>query len=154
MTAGAELLDSLRPFVYRRYLDFGALDALRDMKARIYAERHDPDDLKLGPGGIRDVEFTVQVQQLIWGGRQRALQDSPAAEGAAALAELGHLDGRGRRALAAGYRFLRDAEHSLQAEQDQQTQSLPAQTLSRLRLARSLGFVDHAAFEQLDGTGR
>jgi glutamate-ammonia-ligase adenylyltransferase len=54
LAAGAALLDTLRPFVYRRYLDFGAIDALRDMKSRIYAERHDPDDLKLGPGGNRD----------------------------------------------------------------------------------------------------
>jgi [glutamine synthetase] adenylyltransferase / [glutamine synthetase]-adenylyl-L-tyrosine phosphorylase len=151
MTAGAELLDSLRPFVYRRYLDFGALDALRDMKARLYAERHDPDDLKLGPGGIRDVELTAQVQQLIWGGRQPALQDSRLLRVLPAMAELGHLEVEVAERLAAGYRFLRDAEHSLQAEQDQQTQSLPAQALSRLRLARSLGFVDHAAFtEQLD----
>lgn len=142
--AGAALLADLRPFVYRRYLDFGALDALRDMKARLIAERHDPDDLKLGPGGIRDVEFTVQVQQLVWGGRQRELQEAHLLTVLPQLAELGHLDADDAAALAAGYRFLRDAEHSLQAEADQQTQTLPAQALSRQRLARSLGF---AAFE-------
>jgi [glutamine synthetase] adenylyltransferase / [glutamine synthetase]-adenylyl-L-tyrosine phosphorylase len=145
--AGADLLEALRPFVYRRYLDFGAIEALRDMKARIYAERHDVDDIKLGPGGIRDVEFAVQVQQLIWGGRQRALQETRLLSVLPQLAELGHLQADTVAALADGYRFLRDVEHSLQAEQDRQTQSLPAQTLSRLRLARSLGFDDYAAFE-------
>jgi [glutamine synthetase] adenylyltransferase / [glutamine synthetase]-adenylyl-L-tyrosine phosphorylase len=147
VAAGAELIESLRPFVYRRYLDFGALDALRDMKARIYAERHDPDDLKLGPGGIRDVEFTVQVQQLIWAGRQRVLQESRLLSVLPTLTELEHIDAATARVLAEGYRFLRDAEHSVQAEADLQTQTLPAQALSRLRLARSLGFSDYAAFE-------
>ncbi|MEQ9005676.1 MAG: bifunctional [glutamate--ammonia ligase]-adenylyl-L-tyrosine phosphorylase/[glutamate--ammonia-ligase] adenylyltransferase, partial [Pseudomonadales bacterium] len=152
LDAGAALLDTLRPFVYRRYLDFGAIDALRDMKSRIYAERHDPDDLKLGPGGIRDVEFTVQVQQLIWGGRQRSLQQSRLLGVLPTLAELGHVEAETADRLADGYRFLRDAEHSVQAEQDRQTQSLPAQALSRLRLARSLGFDDYAAFAaELDG---
>ncbi|MEQ8858380.1 MAG: bifunctional [glutamate--ammonia ligase]-adenylyl-L-tyrosine phosphorylase/[glutamate--ammonia-ligase] adenylyltransferase [Pseudomonadales bacterium] len=144
--AGNELLASLRPFVYRRYLDFGALDALRDMKARLYAERHDSDDVKLGPGGIRDVEFTVQVQQLVWGGRQTELQDSRLLGVLPRLAELGHLTPDAVAGLAAAYRFLRDAEHSLQAEADQQTQTLPAQTLSRERLARSLQFADYRAF--------
>ena len=156
LEAGAALLAGLRPFVYRRYLDFGALDALRDMKARLIAERHDPDDVKLGPGGIRDVEFTVQVQQLVWGGRQRALQDARLLTVLPRLAEFGHLSADDVDALAAGYRFLRDAEHSLQAESDQQTQSLPAQGLSRLRLARSLGFSDYEAFEAVldDHRGR
>ncbi|MFU8815402.1 MAG: bifunctional [glutamate--ammonia ligase]-adenylyl-L-tyrosine phosphorylase/[glutamate--ammonia-ligase] adenylyltransferase [Pseudomonadales bacterium] len=147
LAAGDELLATLQPFVYRRYLDFGALDALRDMKARIYAERHNRDDLKLGPGGIRDVEFTVQVQQLIWGGRQQALQGPRLLSVLPALVELGRIEADLAGDLAQGYRFLRDAEHSLQAEADQQTQTLPAQTLSRLRLARSLGFSDYPAFE-------
>jgi [glutamine synthetase] adenylyltransferase / [glutamine synthetase]-adenylyl-L-tyrosine phosphorylase len=147
LQAGAELLENLRPFVYRRYLDFGALDALRDMKSRIYAERHNPDDLKLGPGGIRDVEFTVQVQQLIWAGRQQALQSARLLTALPALVELGRIDGDAARFLAEGYRFLRDAEHSVQAEADQQTQTLPARPLSRLRLARSLGFPEFEAFE-------
>jgi [glutamine synthetase] adenylyltransferase / [glutamine synthetase]-adenylyl-L-tyrosine phosphorylase len=150
--SGVALLETLRPFVYRRYLDFGALDALRDMKARILAERHDPDDLKLGPGGIRDVEFTVQVQQLIWAGRQATLQHPRLLTVLPALAESGRIDAGAADVLAAGYRFLRDAEHSVQAEADLQTQTLPAQELSRLRLARSLGFADYPAFQAaLDG---
>ncbi|MFW6094632.1 MAG: bifunctional [glutamate--ammonia ligase]-adenylyl-L-tyrosine phosphorylase/[glutamate--ammonia-ligase] adenylyltransferase [Pseudomonadota bacterium] len=147
LAGGETLLASLAPFVYRRYLDFGALDALRDMKARIHAERHNPNDLKLGPGGIRDVEFTIQVQQLVWGGRQRQLRESRLLAVLPTLAELGHLQDEAAVHLAAGYRFLRDTEHSLQAEADQQTQALPARPLSRLRLARSLGFADYAAFE-------
>lgn len=152
LAAGEALLEALRPFVYRRYLDFGALAALRDMKSRLLAQRHDPDDLKLGPGGIRDVEFTVQVQQLVWGGRQRELQQPQLAAVLPRLVELGHLEPATAAALTDAYRFLRDAEHSLQAEADQQTQTLPAQPLSRLRLARSLGFSDYEAFrEHLDG---
>jgi glutamate-ammonia-ligase adenylyltransferase len=146
LEAGLALLDELRPFVYRRYLDFGALDALRDMKARLYAERHDVDDLKLGPGGIRDVEFTVQVQQLVWGGRQPELQNARLLEVLPELAALGHVEAATARALGDAYQFLRNAEHSVQAEGDQQTQTLPAEALSRQRLARSLGFGDYETF--------
>lgn len=146
VAAGQALLRDLRPFVYRRYLDFGAIDALRDMKSRIQAERHDTSNLKLGPGGIRDVEFTVQVQQLIWGGRQTELQESALLAVLPVLERLGHLEPAAVADLAAGYRFLRDAEHSLQAEADRQTQTLPASTISQLRLARSLGYADYAAF--------
>ena len=71
---GEELLASLRPFVFRRYLDFGSLESMRDMKARLAAERHKPHDVKLGPGGIRYAEFAVQVQQLILGGRHAGMQ--------------------------------------------------------------------------------
>jgi glutamate-ammonia-ligase adenylyltransferase len=146
VAAGAGLLRELRPFVYRRYLDFGAIEALRDMKSRIQAERHDAANLKLGPGGIRDVEFTVQVQQLIWGGRQRELQQSSLLAVLPELEALGHLAPAAAAELAAGYRFLRDAEHSLQAEADRQTQTLPDTPISELRLARSLGFTDYASF--------
>jgi len=144
--AGELLLRDLRPFVYRRYLDFGAIDALRDMKSRIQAERHDVSNLKLGPGGIRDVEFTVQVQQLIWGGRQPELQDSALLRVLPQLERLGHIAPDAVADLRAGYRFLRDAEHSLQAEADRQTQTLPAGGVSQLRLARSLGFSDYPEF--------
>jgi glutamate-ammonia-ligase adenylyltransferase len=147
VAAGAALLRELRPFVYRRYLDFGAIDALRDMKSRIQAERHDAANIKLGPGGIRDVEFTVQVQQLVWGGRQRELRQSALLAVLPELERLGHLAPEAVADLRAGYRFLRDTEHSLQAEADRQTQTLPDAPVSRLRLARSLGYPDYAAFE-------
>ena len=77
LAEGANLLSMLRGFVFRRYLDFGALGALRDMKRRLLQERKDTQDVKLGPGGIRDAEFAVQLQQLIWGGREPGLQVAP-----------------------------------------------------------------------------
>ena len=150
--AGRTLLEDLSPFVYRRYLDFGAIDALRGMKARLMADRQHPDDVKLGPGGIRDVEFSVQMQQMIWGGREKALRSPKLLEVLAALSDLGHLNREQARMLAQGYRFLRDTEHSLQAEADRQTQRLPTEELSRLRLAACMGFADYASFlAALDG---
>ena len=147
IAAGNRLLQDLRPFIYRRYLDFGAIDALRVMKARLLAERHDPDDLKLGPGGIRDVEFIVQLQQLIWGGRQAELQDPRLLDVLPRLVTHGHVDPREADLLTQGYRFLRNAEHSVQAEADRQTQILPAQAESRTRLALAMGYSDYPEFE-------
>ncbi|HEY5679334.1 MAG TPA: bifunctional [glutamate--ammonia ligase]-adenylyl-L-tyrosine phosphorylase/[glutamate--ammonia-ligase] adenylyltransferase [Pseudomonadales bacterium] len=147
VASGEALLQSLRPFVYRRYLDFGAVDALRDMKRRLYSERNDPNDVKLGPGGIRDVEFVVQLQQMVWGGRQPELQEANLLRVLPRLASQGHLSDADAAALAEGYRFLRDTEHSIQAEGDLQTQSLPASEDSRQRLASSRGFADYGAFE-------
>jgi glutamate-ammonia-ligase adenylyltransferase len=145
--AGSRLLEELSPFVFRRYLDFGAIDALRDMKARLVAERQHPDDVKLGPGGIRDVEFSVQMQQMIWGGREPILRSPKLLTVVSGLEELGHLSRADARALVDGYRFLRDTEHSLQAEGDRQTQRLPDQENSRARLAACMGFDDYGAFE-------
>jgi glutamate-ammonia-ligase adenylyltransferase len=148
LEAGQRLIASLRPFVYRRYLDFGALDALRDMKTRLYAERNNPNDVKLGPGGIRDVEFAVQVQQMIWGGRQTDLQEPRLLSVLPRLVARGHLDESAHTTLSEAYRFLRDTEHSIQAEADRQSQILPAMDISQQRLALSLGFSDYPAFER------
>ena len=151
IAAGEALLEDLRPFVYRRYLDFGAIDALRDMKAKLVAERQHPDDIKLGAGGIRDVEFSVQMQQMIWAGREQGLQSPRLLKVLPELGALGHFAQQQVDVLRDGYRFLRDTEHSLQAEADQQTQRLPESTLGQTRLARSRGFQDYAAFKaQLD----
>ena len=150
--AGQALLDDLSPFVFRRYLDFGAIDALRDMKARLVADRQHPDDVKLGEGGIRDVEFSVQMQQMIWGGREPRLRSQKLLEVLKALRSLDHLSERQAQALQSGYRFLRNTEHSLQAEADQQTQRLPDSERSRARLAACMGFEDYQAFRaELDG---
>ena len=150
--SGAALLRALRPFVFRRYLDFGAIEALRDMKARLVAERHQSDDVKLGPGGIRDVEFCAQMQQMIWGGRERRLQSPRLLEVLPVLGELGLLEQAQVDGLLAGYRFLRDTEHSLQAEADRQTQQLPSTLEGRLRLATCRGFPDwHSFLGTLDG---
>ena len=145
--SGQMLIESLRPFVYRRYLDFGAVEALRVMKARLYAERNNPNDIKLGPGGIRDVEFAVQVQQMIWGGRQADLQEPRLLAVLPRLVARGHLSGADHATLSAAYRFLRDTEHSIQAEADRQTQILPAMAESQTRLALSLGFETYQTFE-------
>lgn len=149
---GQTLLDDLRSFVYRRYLDFGAIDALREMKARLVADRKHPEDVKLGPGGIRDVEFSVQMQQMIWGGRETVLRSRRLLEVLNALPGLGHMDTAQAAMLERGYRFLRDTEHSIQAEGDRQTQRLPENDASRARLAACMDFDSYDDFlTALDG---
>lgn len=146
IVAGERLLESLRPFVYRRYLDFGAIDALREMKSRLLTERHQREDVKLGPGGIRDVEFIVQMQQMIWGGREPRLRNTRLLEVIPQLLALGRLDVTQADALSGAYRFLRDTEHSLQAEADRQTHHLPTTVESRERLAQGRGYPSFAEF--------
>jgi glutamate-ammonia-ligase adenylyltransferase len=146
--AGQALLADLSSFVFRRYLDFGAIEALRDMKARLVAERQHPQDVKLGPGGIRDVEFSVQMQQMVWGGREAALRSPRLLEVLRSLPDLNHLDANQAAVLESGYRFLRDTEHSIQAEADRQTQRLPEGELSQARLAACMGFASFADFQK------
>ena len=144
--AGERLLSDLRPFVYRRYLDFGAIDSLREMKGKLIAERQHPEDVKLGPGGIRDIEFSVQMQQMIWGGREPALQTAALLGVLEELVSLRLMAAEEADTLRAAYRFLRDTEHSIQAEADQQTQRLPGSAESQLRLALSRGAADYDDF--------
>lgn len=146
LALGAAFLDAIEPFVYRRYLDFGAIDEMRAMKARRMDDRRRADDLKLGAGGIRDAEFCVQVQQLVRGGQQPELRQPGFLAALGALGDAGVFDPEAARELGAAYRFLRDSEHSIQAEADRQSQRLPASDLSRLRLARSLGFDGYEAY--------
>jgi glutamate-ammonia-ligase adenylyltransferase len=139
----------LRPFVYRRYLDFGAIESLRDMKALIAKElqrKGMADNIKLGPGGIREIEFIGQAFQLVRGGRDPGLQLRPIRPVLNHLGERGLLPGFAVRQLDAAYVFLRRVENRLQAWKDQQTHRLPEDSLGRLRLARSLGFADWASF--------
>jgi [glutamine synthetase] adenylyltransferase / [glutamine synthetase]-adenylyl-L-tyrosine phosphorylase len=143
--AGARFLDTLRPFVYRRYLDYGALDGLREMKATIAAEvaRKDmADDIKRGPGGIREIEFLAQALQLIRGGREPALRERRLQPALRALCEGRHLTDDTGDALLAAYRFLRLLENRLQMLRDAQTQQLPVDPLERARLAKGLGEPD------------
>jgi len=145
IAAGNELLEALRPFVYRRYLDYTALDGLREMKAMIDAEvqrRELAQDLKLGPGGIREVEFLVQSMQLIRGGREPALRQRSLLPALSALAQAGHLPEATAARLAEAYRFLRRLENRVQMFADQQVHALPEDPLRRLRIARGLGFAD------------
>ncbi len=148
--AGEELLARLRPFVFRKYLDYGAIESLRGMKTLIEREvarkgmRH---NVKLGPGGIREIEFVAQALQLIRGGREPQLQERALLPVLDRLVAAGHLESAARDALRAAYVFLRDTEHRLQMVADQQTHSLPADALGQARLAFAMGFADWGAFE-------
>ena len=150
IAAGERFLDLIQPFVYRRYLDFGALEGLREMKALIAAEvaRKDlADDIKRGPGGIREIEFLVQALQLIRAGREPALQRRGLLASLQALVEGGQIAPDTGETLAESYRFLRRLENRLQMMRDAQVYSLPVDSDSRDRLAKGLSFDDWAALQ-------
>ena len=153
ITAGAAYAEirssAVRPFVFRRYLDFGVFESLRELKGLIEREvqRRELDmDIKLGSGGIREVEFIVQLFQLIRGGQDRRLQQPslltvlPLLAGAKGLPR-GVID-----ELRDAYRYLRRLENRLQMLRDQQTHRLPSDTIARLRLATAMG---HASWDEL-----
>ena len=145
IAAGEAWLETLRPFVYRRYLDYTALDGLREMKAAITAEvaRSDRfDDIKRGPGGIREIEFLAQALQLIRGGREPALRERRLLPALQALVEAGQVDAADGDALVVAYRFLRRLENRLQMLRDAQTHRLPADALDRERIAHGLAYPD------------
>jgi len=142
--AGKQLMQSLRPFIYRRYIDFGAIDALRSMKDMINAEvrrRGLKDDVKLGPGGIREVEFIAQCFQLIRGGRSSALRQRELLLVLDALVMEGCLPEADVQELKAAYLFLRDTEHAIQGYEDRQSQQLPAAGAARDALLVAMGFA-------------
>ncbi len=140
--AGGQLLMRLRPFIYRRYLDYGAIAALRTMKTLIAQEVEKKglkNNVKLGPGGIREIEFIAQVFQLIYGGRDLALQERSLLPVLSHLAQTKRLPDTAVAALQTAYRFLRTVENRLQAFQDQQTHVLPTDPTAQARLAFSMG---------------
>jgi glutamate-ammonia-ligase adenylyltransferase len=148
--AGAALLKLLHPFVFRKYLDYTAVEEIRGMKAAIHREllrKGVESNIKLGPGGIREIEFIGQAFQLIRGGRDRALQTRQLMPVLAHLAAEGDLAPPAAKELRAAYEFLRNAEHRLQMIHDQQTQVLPTNDLDRWRVAMGLGFSDWAGFQ-------
>lgn len=155
LAAGQTLLADLKPFVFRRYLDFGAIEALREMKTLIRREvrrKHLNDNVKLGEGGIREVEFIAQVFQLIHGGRDVRFQQPSLRANLAQLGAAGLLDHEDVATLDAAYVHLRETEHRLQALADEQTQRLPRDARARARLAASLDAPDWEAFAAgLDG---
>ncbi|HMX68564.1 MAG TPA: bifunctional [glutamate--ammonia ligase]-adenylyl-L-tyrosine phosphorylase/[glutamate--ammonia-ligase] adenylyltransferase [Accumulibacter sp.] len=137
-----------RPFVFRKYLDFGAINAMRELHGQIRREvmRKDmAEHIKLGPGGIREIEFIAQVFQLIRGGRDPALQVRPTLQVLALLAERRLLSAESESALAAAYVFLRRLEHRLQYVNDAQTHRLPSADEEREQIAHSLAFADWPA---------
>ncbi|MDR0441009.1 MAG: bifunctional [glutamate--ammonia ligase]-adenylyl-L-tyrosine phosphorylase/[glutamate--ammonia-ligase] adenylyltransferase [Candidatus Accumulibacter sp.] len=136
---------AVRPFVFRKYLDFGAIDAMRDLHAQIrreVARRDLAEHVKLGPGGIREIEFIAQVFQLIRGGRDAALQVRPTLEVLSLLSARRLLTADGERELAEAYVFLRRLEHRLQYVNDAQTHMLPTDAAEREQIARSMDFPD------------
>ncbi|MCM5704272.1 bifunctional [glutamate--ammonia ligase]-adenylyl-L-tyrosine phosphorylase/[glutamate--ammonia-ligase] adenylyltransferase [Larsenimonas salina] len=152
--AGARLLDELKPFMYRKYIDFGAIESLREMKGLINREvrrRDIEDNIKLGRGGIREVEFVVQAFQLIRGGRDRELQTPSLKQALDVLKPLELLPASAVDELHDDYVFLRDLEHAIQAQYDRQTQALPEEALDQLRLAYAMGEPSWAAlFDRLE----
>jgi len=144
-----ELAAIARPFVFRKYLDFGAFAAMRSLHAQIRAEvarRELTGHVKLGPGGIREIEFIAQAFQLIRGGRDPELQIRPTLEVLALLQKKGLLPAEAVAELGAAYDFLRRLEHRLQYLDDAQTHELPAGNEDQALIAGAMGFDDYAAF--------
>ena len=147
-TRGDALSTLARPFIFRKYLDFGAINAMRELHAQIrreVARRDMADNIKLGPGGIREIEFIAQVFQLIRGGRDKALQVRPTLRVLALLGERGLLAEAAVRELGAAYRFLRNLEHRLQYLDDAQTHTLPGKPEDQALVARGMGFSEYDA---------
>ncbi|RUO40674.1 bifunctional [glutamate--ammonia ligase]-adenylyl-L-tyrosine phosphorylase/[glutamate--ammonia-ligase] adenylyltransferase [Pseudidiomarina aestuarii] len=148
-----ELMQLLRPFVYRRYIDFSAIDALRKMKSLITQETRRQgvrNNIKLGPGGIREVEFIVQSFQLIRGGQQRQLQTVSLYQAYQALVDLELMKVADVQELLAGYHWLRRVEHALQQRNDEQTQVLPSYPDEQRQIAQMLGCSWDALVQKTD----
>ncbi|MGC2049814.1 MAG: bifunctional [glutamate--ammonia ligase]-adenylyl-L-tyrosine phosphorylase/[glutamate--ammonia-ligase] adenylyltransferase [Gallionella sp.] len=150
----ADLANLVQPFVFRKYLDFGAIDSMRSLHAQIRQEVHRSDrlnNIKLGPGGIREIEFTAQVFQLIRAGRESRLRIRPTRRVLKQLMESGHLSAQVAADLDAAYVFLRNLEHRLQYLDDQQTQELPEKIEDQTVIADAMGYPDYSALlEVLD----
>ncbi len=147
--AERELAALLLPFTYRQYIDFSVIEALRSMKGLINRQiqrKGMSQDVKLGEGGIREVEFVVQAFQLIRGGRDPRLRERRVCQMLPFLEAENYLPPSSGSALLDAYRFLRNSEHGIQAWQDRQTQSLPADALGQARLAWVMGFASWEAY--------
>lgn len=143
------IADLVRPFVYRKYLDFNAYDAMRRLHNQIQHEvkrKGMSDNIKLGAGGIREVEFVAQIFQLIRGGQVRSLQLKGTQETLRELVKQGILEQHNVDRLLEAYHFLRETEHRLQYWDDQQTQMLPVTPEQQQLLAQSMGYADYAAY--------
>ncbi len=159
LVLGQRFLAAIRPFVWRRHLDFAAIADIRAMKQRMDAHHGaalEPDrdpvrqllghDVKLGLGGIREVEFCTQTLQLVWGGRDGSLRSAHTLAALRALASAGHLPPPMAERLAEAYRFLRRVEHRLQMVHDRQTQTLPTDVFGFGAFAVFMGFAPGPAF--------
>jgi [glutamine synthetase] adenylyltransferase / [glutamine synthetase]-adenylyl-L-tyrosine phosphorylase len=152
IAAGEAFLSAVSPFVWRKYLDFAAIADVHAMKRQLHAYRGHSEiaveghNIKLGRGGIREIEFFVQTQQLIAGGRNPALRGRATLATLTALTQGGWVDVLTCDELSAAYRFLRMVEHRLQMVADEQTHTLPSSKDALERFARFLGFPDREAF--------
>ncbi len=154
LAAGARLLHDLSPFVWRKYLDFATIADVHEMKRQIHAYRGHGEiaveghNIKLGRGGIREIEFFAQTQQLIAGGRHDELRGRGTIETLKALAAGRWIDAAACDALIAAYEFLRRVEHRLQMLADEQTHTLPSDPEALAAFARFLGFAGRDEFAE------
>ncbi|MDP8917102.1 MAG: bifunctional [glutamine synthetase] adenylyltransferase/[glutamine synthetase]-adenylyl-L-tyrosine phosphorylase, partial [Pseudomonadota bacterium] len=152
--AGEAFLSALGPFIWRRSLDYAAIADVHSIKRQILAGeregriRAQGADLKRGRGGIREIEFYVQTQQLILGGRDPTLRSSRTLEALAALAAAGHVEASAADELAEAYRRLRAWEHRIQMLRDEQTHRLPVEDAPRRAVAALSGFADLGRFDR------
>ncbi len=140
--------ERVEPFVYRRYLDYGMLEQMRELHSRIFEaaiRRRKADDIKVGAGGIREIEFAVQLFQMVRGGREPALRTTSTRAAMRALAERGLIEPARIAGLASAYDFLRRLEHRLQYYDDQQTQALPRAPEQQAIVAESMDYADWSA---------
>ncbi len=155
IAAGQAMLADLSPFIWRKYLDFAALGDIHEMKRQIQAYRGHGEvaveghNIKLGRGGIREIEFFVQTQQLIAGGRHPQLRSRETLVTLRALSEGGWIDAAARDDLERAYLFLREVEHRLQMVADEQTHTLPSTRAELEAFARFLGYPDRDAFARV-----
>ena len=150
--AGQHFLRELEPFIWRKNLDFAAIQDIHSIKRQINAHRGggriavEGHDIKIGRGGIREIEFFAQTQQLIWGGRMRELRASPTCEALRRLAAAGRIEPSTAAELIDDYRFLRRLEHRLQMVEDAQTHVLPSDRAGIARIGVFLGYPQADAF--------
>jgi glutamate-ammonia-ligase adenylyltransferase len=153
--AGEEFLEELTPFIWRKHLDFWAIQDIHSIKRQIQAHKGGKDvaveghNIKLGRGGIREIEFFAQTQQLIFGGRDFGLREPRTLDALSALRAAERITPEEAEALQAAYSFLRTLEHRLQMVDDQQTHSLPDTPEGIRAIAQFMGFEDPAAFRQV-----
>ncbi|HKA77323.1 MAG TPA: bifunctional [glutamine synthetase] adenylyltransferase/[glutamine synthetase]-adenylyl-L-tyrosine phosphorylase, partial [Pseudolabrys sp.] len=155
ISAGEVFINELSPFVWRKYLDFAAVADVHAMKRQINAYRGHGEiaveghNIKLGRGGIREIEFFAQTQQLIAGGRNPGLRDRDTLTTLDKLCDDKWIDADARDAMKSAYQFLRLVEHRLQMVNDEQTQTLPSDRAGLERFARFLGFANRDAFAKV-----
>ncbi len=146
---GQALLKELNPFIYRRYFDYGTFDSFKDMKKRISLQTNNAnlfDNIKSGPGGIREIEFFGQIFQLIRGGIEPELQEGKILKVLELLVKYACIDKKTCKELSKAYIFLRRVENRLQMFQDLQTHDLPKEKTRQLKLALAMGFASYKNF--------